>query len=222
MYNDILPAANLERSSLKDQAADLLREMIVSGKITPGSKVTERDVAEWLKISRMPARDALMQLEREGLIVTKPDGRYVIELGEQDIQHLYQLRTALEKLAVELAIQNFSPENQKILEAKLAEMRQAIEVGDTATYTASDLGLHEIIWRQASNPYLLDMLNSMIGPIFMFIASQAPIVDDRHESLRLHEQLLETIRGRDLAAAIKSIEAHMAHSLALAISGFKK
>jgi DNA-binding GntR family transcriptional regulator len=215
------PEAHVERLSLKDQAADLLREMIVSGKIVSGSKVTERDVAEWLKISRMPARDALMQLEREGLIVSKPGGRYVIELGERDIRQLYQLRTALEKLALELAITNSSTLNQKALDAKLAEMRHAIEVGDTAAYTASDLELHESLWQQAGNPYLLDMLNSMIGPIFMLIASQARMIEDWQKSLLLHEQLLETIRNKDIPAALASIETHLDHSLTLALSAFQ-
>ena len=217
----IFPEAHVERLSLKDQAADLLREMIVSGKIASGSKVTERDVAEWLKISRMPARDALMQLEREGLIVTKPGGRYVIELGEQDIRQLYQLRTALEKLAIELAIGNSSPINQNALETKLVKMRHAIIIGDTADYTVSDLELHELLWQQANNPYLLDMLNSMIGPIFMLIASQARMIEDWQKSLLLHEQLLETIRNKDIQAALESIEAHLEHSLTLALSAFQ-
>lgn len=220
--NSALPEARVERVSLKDQAADLLREMIVSGKIASGSKVTERDVAEWLKISRMPARDALMELERHGLIVTRPGGRYVIELDEQDIRHLYQLRVSLEKLAVELAIGNASQANQNVLESKLAKMHHAIEAGDTATYTASDLQMHELIWQQAGNPYLFDMLNSMIGPIFMFIASQARMIEDWQESLRLHEQLAAMISNRDIPAAQRSIEAHLQHSLDLALRAFQK
>jgi DNA-binding GntR family transcriptional regulator len=220
--NSVFPPVIMERTSLKDQAAEALREMIVTAKIASGSKVTERDVAEWLHISRMPARDALMILERQGLIVTKPGGRYVIELDEQDIRHLYKLRTTLEKLAVELAIGNASQVNQKALESKLGEMRNAIEVGDIPTYISSDLEMHELIWQQAGNPYLLNMLNSMIGPIFMFIASQARIIEDWQESLRLHEQLVEMIAVKDIPAAVQSIEAHVRHSLDLSLSAFQK
>ena len=217
-----LPQVDVNRSNLKEQATDLLREMIVSGNIAPGTKITERDVADWLKVSRMPARDALMDLERQGLIVSRPGGRYVIELSEQDVHHLYYLRTVLEKATVELAIANSSPVNQAVLEAKLAEIRQAITIGDMDAYTVSDLEFHKLIWEQAGNPYLLDMLNSMIGPIFMFIASQAQIVEDWQESLYLHEQLVETIHNGDVPAAIQSIEAHIQHSLTLALSIFKK
>jgi DNA-binding GntR family transcriptional regulator len=220
--DSIFPPVSMERTSLKDQAAEALREMIVTAKIASGSKVTERDVAAWLHISRMPARDALMILERQGLIVTRPGGRYVIELDEQDIRHLYKLRTTLEKLAVELAIGNASQVNQKALESKLAEMRHAIAVGDIPTYISSDLEMHELIWQQAGNPYLLNMLNSMIGPIFMFIASQALIIEDWQESLRLHEQLVEMIAVKDIPAAVQSIEAHVRHSLDLSLSAFQK
>lgn len=222
MNNNVFPEVHVDRTSLKDQATDLLREMIVSGKIPSGSKVTERDVAEWLNISRMPARDALMELERQGLIVTKPGGRYVIELDEQDIRHLYQLRLALEKLAVELAIANTTREHQDALDAKLAEMRTAIAVGDIPTYTASDLAMHELIWRQSGNPYLLNMLSSMIGPIFMFISSQAHIIEDWQHSLRLHEQLIEMIQKEDIPAAVQSIQAHVLHSLDMALATFQK
>src|SRR4026209_1682281 len=104
--NGVFTRVHWERASLKNQAAELLRGMIVGGKLASGSKVTERDVATWLNVSRMPARDALMDLERQGLIVTRPGGRYVIELSEQDIRHLYQLRASLEKLAFELAVGN--------------------------------------------------------------------------------------------------------------------
>ena len=69
----------IDHSSLKEQTTDLLRDLIVSGRIPAGAKITERDVAAMLNISRMPARDALMELERQGLVISKPGGRYVIQ-----------------------------------------------------------------------------------------------------------------------------------------------
>lgn len=226
--HSVLPPVYVERTLLKDQAAGLLREMIVGGKIASGTKVTERDVAEWLKISRMPARDALMALERQGLIVARPGGRFVIELSEQDIRHLYRLRITLEKLAVELAVGNATPANQEALDAKLAQMTQAIAVEDISTYSASDIEMHELIWQQAGNPYLLEMLNSMVGPIFMFIASQARrkstsvMIEDWQESLRLHQQLVEMIRAKDVDGAVQSIAAHIQRSFELSLSVFQQ
>jgi DNA-binding GntR family transcriptional regulator len=218
-FADILP---VERFSLKDQATALLRDLIVSGRIAPGSKITERDVADLLSISRMPARDALMDLERQGLIVTRPGGRYVIELKEIDIRRLYQLRLALEKLAIELTISALNAEDLATLTQKLNEMRAAIAASDIPAYTASDLEFHKIIWQLADNPYLLNMLNSMIGPIFMFIASQASIVEDWQASLQLHEQMLAMIAAKNIPGALESMEAHTRHSLDLCLKEFKR
>ena len=79
----------LNRESLRSQVASLLREKIISGELASGTKITERDVSELLRTSRMPARDALMELEKEGLLDSRSSGRYVVELGAEDIkQHL--------------------------------------------------------------------------------------------------------------------------------------
>src|SRR5204863_2745680 len=88
-------AYRIARESLKDQAWVILRDLIVTGVIAPGQKLTERDVAKLLGVGRMPARDALMKLEEQGLVVTKPDARYVIELSRKDIEDWFEIRQAL-------------------------------------------------------------------------------------------------------------------------------
>jgi DNA-binding GntR family transcriptional regulator len=216
-----LPRLHVYHTSLKDQAARHLREMIVSGRIPAGSKITERDVAQWLEISRMPARDALMELENQGLVVSKADSRYVIQPTPQEVRQLYQLRLALEKLAVELAITSASERRKDQLQRKLDAMRRAVERGDQATYTASDLEMHELIWQQAGNPYLLNSLHALTGPIFMFIASQTRVKENWTETLALHEALVQAICAGDAAAALHSVEAHLQRSLDLALQVFQ-
>ena len=195
----------LKRSFLKDQAAEILREYIVSGQIAPGTKLTERDVAERLGISRMPTRDALMELEKEGIIVSKPDGRYVIELSERDIRELYQIRSALERLAVELATRNTSQENRATLLAKLDGMQEAIAQKDREAFARNDLEIHRLIWKQADNGHLWRMLNVLVGPIFLFIATHTKYVD-WHEILEMHEALVTCINAGDVDSAIRAME----------------
>ncbi len=103
----------LGRVFLKDQVNDLLRDMIISGRFPPGTKLIEREIADYLGVSRAPVRDALLQLEKGRLWLSiNRNGRYVIELSERDIRELYQVRNALEKLAVELATQNIGVGNR--------------------------------------------------------------------------------------------------------------
>jgi DNA-binding GntR family transcriptional regulator len=212
----------LDRSLLREQVANVLRDLIVSGRIAPGTKITERDVADLLKISRMPARDALMDLEHEGLIVTRPGGRYVIQLSEKEVRDLYQVRIALEKLAIAEAVKANSPDIQAALQSKLDKMAAAIRENDQDAYTSSDIELHQEIWQMSNNHYLIDMLTSITGPIFMFIATQTQFDDDWNETLELHQRLVGAICAQNLELALDSISEHMQRSVNLALLAFQQ
>ena len=212
----------LDRSSLKDQSTELLRRQIITGRIPPGTKLVERELADLLGISRMPARDALMALEREGLVVSKPNGRYVIELDKEAVQQLFQVRLVLERLAVARAAQNRSPEHCAALQANLQRMREAIAQNERDAYVQSDLEAHQLIWQQAGNPYLLKMLNSIVGPIFMFISIHTEFQPDWQETLQLHEELAAAICAGDPEQAVRSIEAQLANSVQLSLRIFER
>jgi DNA-binding GntR family transcriptional regulator len=210
----------LERSSLKDQTTDLLRSYIISGRVPSGTKLVERELAVLLGTSRMPVRDALMDLEREGLVVSRPNGRYVIQLNKGDVQHLFQVRLVLERAAVEQAAQHASVANCAALRANLQTMQAAIQRNDGDAYVRSDLEAHQLIWQQAGNPYLLKMLNSIVGPIFMFIAGQTEFQTNWHETLQLHQELADAICTGDGPGAVKSIEEQLSNSYALSLRVF--
>jgi len=216
-----LAQQKLRRSLLKDQAIDLLRRLIIGGRVPPGSKLVEQEIARELGISRAPVRDALLELEKEGLVVSRPNGRYVIELTEQDIRELYRVRLAAEKLAVELAAQNCCAENRAALNDKLEEMRRAVAQQDRDAYVKSDVETHWLIWHQAQNPHLLRMLNSIIGPVFMFVANNAEYFD-WHETLALHEDLVRCITNGDAHAATESIERHLDNALQRSLLALKQ
>jgi GntR family transcriptional regulator of gluconate operon len=210
----------LERTLLRDQAIDLLRDQIVSGKIPPDTKLVEQKIADLLGISRAPVRDALRELETEGLVITRSGGRYVIRLTERDVRELYQVRRVLEKLATRLAAQNTSPKAHQALSAKLEEMRKAIAQHDRATYVKTDVEMHWLVWRQAGNEHLLRMLGSMVGPVFMFVANNADAYD-WNKTLELHEEWVKYVNAGDADAAVRSIERHLDNALHRSLKVFK-
>lgn len=210
----------LDRNSLKDQSTELLRSYIISGRIPPGTKLAERELADLLGVSRMPARDALMDLEREGLVVSRPNGRYVIELNSTDIEQLFEMRLVLERLAVGAAAANHSAQNCAALTANLAQMAGAIARNDRDAYVRSDLEAHQLIWHQANNPYLLKMLNSIVGPIFMFISSQPDFQTNWQETHQMHHDLADAICAGDAERAVHSIEMQMQNSVQLSYHVF--
>ncbi|HEY9076177.1 MAG TPA: GntR family transcriptional regulator [Anaerolineaceae bacterium] len=205
------PAPALERTSLKDQATSLLREYIVKGKLPSGSRLIERELAEWLGVSRMPVHDALVQLEKEGLVVTRPDARYVIDLTRQDLYELFQVRVVLERLAAELAARNSTPDNASQYEQLLKEMKEAVERRDIDAFVDGHMEIHRTIWRQARNPHLQKALDSILGLILMFMARSEYINWDN--TLERHGGIIEAIQAGDPDMAGECMTRHIIQSL---------
>ena len=212
----------LDRTLLKDQAAEILRDHISSGRIPEGIRLTEREVSQMLGISRMPAREALMVLEAEGLVERRGDDRHVVELSEQRVRDLHAVRRILEKLAAELAAANISEANRAALRARFRELEEAVATGDLALCTKRDLAIHRTIWLQANNPYLLKVLDSILGVIFVLSAHvkfYGTGITDR--LLNQHRELVELIASGDGEGAAQSLEGQLTLALGNSLSSFR-
>jgi DNA-binding GntR family transcriptional regulator len=211
----------LEHKLLKDRAADKLRDHISSGRIPEGTKLTEREVSRLLGIGRAPTRDALMALEAEGLVVSKSDGRYVIEITEKDVRDIHVLRWTLERLAVELAAANTNDETRAILDARLRELEAAIASGDPNACTRCDMAIHRAIWQQADNPHLLHLLDSVLGAIFV-LCDRAKVRGrlNAQQILEEHRELVTLIIAGDATGAGRTIEAHLRKTLGASLRTF--
>lgn len=197
----------LDRTLLRDTAVEKLREFIGSGLIPEGTKISEREVSEMLGISRMPARDALMTLEHEGLVENRPDGRYVIRLTEDQVRGFLQVRAALERLAAELAASNMNEDARELLMAKLRDLEDAAARGDPDLCAARDIALHQAIWELSGNAQLLRFLQSMVGVIL--VLTQRVNLFGNGDSQRLlndHRGLVELITSGDAASAGRALE----------------
>ena len=212
----------LSRDLLKDRAAETLRDYISTGRIPEGTKLTEREVSRLLGISRMPAHEALTILEAEGLVVSRPGGRYVIELDKKDVRDLIALRLALESLAIRLAAARANPEHEAQLCARLHDLEEAVAEGDPVKSTKCDLALHRAIWEQAGNPHLLRVLDAVLGAILQ-LAERVKVYgqENLEAMLRGHRRLVEQIAAGDAEAAVATIEAHMRSSLEHSLRTFQ-
>jgi DNA-binding GntR family transcriptional regulator len=212
---------SLKRSLLKDRAADTLRDYISSGRIPEGTKLAERDVSELLGISRSPARDALMTLETEGLVVSKPSGRFVIELTEKDVRDIHLLRWTLERLAAELAASNVTEANRGELYAALRAMEAAVD-GDAHDWARCDMALHRTIWRLADNAYLLKVLDSVFGAIFVLAERDKMYgTRDNERVIANHRELVDLIAAGDGAKAGRVVEEQVKESLEDTLKTFR-
>lgn len=210
----------IKRTLFKAQVVDILRSEIVLGHLPPGTPLVERELAETLHVSRIPVREALQVLEQEGLVSSSSSHRRcVIQLTERDIRELYAVRTQLERLAVQQAASNTSPEHQKQLNSMLQAMDQALVSRDEVAFPQTDVALHRTIWQQAGNRHLQHMLERMSGQLLMF-ASRHSRMYEWDEVLYLHRDLVQHINASDPQAASRSIDAHMQNSLERALRAF--
>lgn len=207
----------LDRVLLEDRVTELLRDYIVQGRFRPGAKLVEHEIAQWFGVSRMPVRHALVRLEKEGLVISRPDARYVIDLTEQDIRYLCDIRMALEKVAAERAAENITPERRIALRAtqksSLQQMKEALKEENTLVYYRSGLEIHELIWAQAGNPYLTAKLKETVNLLFMWAAI---CLGPPHMVIRPkdpHEELISAICSGEPTAARESIERHLEGTL---------
>jgi DNA-binding GntR family transcriptional regulator len=184
--------------SLANLAADDLRKRIINGEIALGQKITEREVGELLGIGRIPAREALMALEHEGLIVSNSESRSVLLLEEKDLSGLYRVRAMLEEMAATSAAAYTSPERALALEGRLNSLRFGCERQDSSITTPADLALHEEIWAQANDKYLERCLRSIRGVVFVLVMRGSSYGKRNWELLyETHRALVEAINSGD-------------------------
>jgi DNA-binding GntR family transcriptional regulator len=214
------PGMRVKRTHLREQVANLLRSHIVFGRIPAGTPLVERELAEALNISRIPIREALQELEKEGLVLTTATNRrQVITLTERDIRELYEVRLQLELLASARAAQRASAAGTAPLISALANMKQAFARHDLEAFPRTDVDLHRAIWQLADNHHLESMLKTMSGQLFM-VASRHSVLYAWTEVVDLHRAIVEAIVAGDLARTRHSIEQHMQNSLERTLKAF--
>jgi DNA-binding GntR family transcriptional regulator len=187
-----------------------VRQAILNGTLHPGERLVERNLAASLGTSLTAAREAMIQLESEGLITKRPNSTtHVTQLSPEEINQIFAVRRVLEEFAfVEAARHGTTQENTKLEQIHLRALRFA-EAGDARAYIGQDLAWHEAVWRMAHNPYLYASLNRAILPLFGFsvigVAMQEgfDLVEDAHN----HEPLLKAIARQDVAGTRRAYRA---------------
>ncbi|MCY4072052.1 MAG: GntR family transcriptional regulator [Chloroflexi bacterium] len=201
-----------ERRTLVHDVLEALRQAIWERQLQPGIRLREEELAEALNVSRGPVREALIQLELEGLVIREPNrGASVARLAPADLEEVYSLRMALEKLAVQLAVRNRSAEHIAQLQEVLGDMSAELEMNVTEKRAADlDIKFHEIIIK-ATGHKRLNLFWSILRPqIYVFLLSRnVANADFREHMLPGHHDIVDAITERDEERALQLIESHL-------------
>jgi DNA-binding GntR family transcriptional regulator len=194
------PSSLLTDGLVKNTLAERLLDEIMNGKLIPGARIIEGKWAQQFGVAQGTIREAINILERNGF-VTKQSGRSarVINLTEQDVVQLYQMRSVVEGLAANLAAQ-LQPDFS-VLQSFVEGMRRASKAGSSGNMLDWDLKFHLELCRLSGNRHLFDYAQRILTPFFAFVRLRI-IVGRRGTSvwdkdLESHQRILDLLRDGD-------------------------
>lgn len=203
------PFTQLDRSTLRERALQTLRGAITSGQYRPGDHLGEVELATRLGISRGTVREALRHLQQEGLVEPGVRGRLqVYSMTAEEVRGLYQVRSALEGLAVKTIIG--SPQRADAAARLRWELDNLADdkVG-FAERLEADLKFHLLLVELAGNPMLVESWRHLEGRIRVSImsnkADELPEIMSRDQ----HAPIVDAIERGDIEAALGVVESHM-------------
>ncbi|MEE4245967.1 MAG: GntR family transcriptional regulator [Kangiellaceae bacterium] len=191
--------------------ADQIRQLILSGEIPGGQPLRQTALADQLNVSRIPVREALLQLEAEGIVKFEAHkGAVATELSAKECRELFELRAMIEADALKHAISNQTDDDLAIAEHKLQQLDQLLESG-TSIDRWSDLNFefHYALYVAADRPLTLEMIKSLNSSSARYIRLQLLINNGIPQAEEEHRQLLELCRKKDKQAACKLIKRHI-------------
>jgi DNA-binding GntR family transcriptional regulator len=201
--------AELPSTTLKAHLVARLREGIISGKYRPGERLNESKLARQYGVSRIPVREALMQLQEQGLVMNHPRrGMFVNSLCEEDTQKINSIRIILEAEAMKLCRARLSAEMDANLN-RIVKLMERWESGSDLDTAALDLEFHRTIWSYSGNPYLVRTLDSLVPAVVAHHALDGVTQDMVRWSLNHHRTLLEVIQGESRLTPEEAIVTHL-------------
>ncbi len=207
------------------EVAKLLETTILSGLLTPGTRLPEIRLGRELGVSQAIVREALRDLESLGLVVKRVNqGTYVVELNPDDLVAIYQVRRELEPLACGLAASHRTLADIQVMEGCMAEMRAAAAVRDFSSYSNADLHFHRMIWAAQPNRFLEKSLEMVCLPLFAYdqIGRSATSTMDYARVTRQHEMVLTALRTGDTALASLLMRRLMPRWLRIHMADFQR
>lgn len=195
-------------STLRAYVVKVIRCDILNGKYQPGDRLNESKIARELNISRIPVREALSQLQDQGLVMNhQRRGMFVTHLSTEEVQQINSLRIVLETEALRLARARMTPEAL----AKLTSLVERMEAWDGSLLDAAalDLEFHREIWRASGNPYLEKTLDGLATVLFAHKAIEHVSQEIRKWRLNHHRALLDIVASPESGCPQSAMLTHL-------------
>lgn len=198
---------------LYKQVYDRVKESILAGEIEPGSKIVVTRLAKQYNISRTPLREALRQLQKEGLLVQSNQETRVVSIDANDFEQLCQCRLILEKEIMRLIVPIISDEKIKEAEKLVEKANEAGRSGDYLQFLMLNSKFHDVFVYECPNKRLIQLLEQIRSLLLIYRAGLLRSNEYNEEIIKDHLEILKVIKKRDTEKAVKTIEAHVLNDI---------
>lgn len=207
------PASKKAVQTLNKWVMEQLRERILEGPYMPGESLTESRLMADLKVGRTPVREALRQLEVEGLVTIIPrKGATVNKVSLKDVEEAYLIQGDLEGLAASLSVARMNKETLNKLVAKIHESKRMQAANDIRNYCKVNREFHQILIERCGNDRLIKLIESLHRPIYRFRLISFAVPGRVQGSIEEHGKILQCVRRGDAAATRRAVEEHWNHT----------
>jgi len=192
------------------RAYDSLESAILTGRLKPRERMVEQELAEQLNMSRTPIREALRRLEERGLVRILPRrGAVVSDISQADVENIYAVRSTLEVLASQLAVERIGPEGmERVREMEAAHASLAVG-GDVRGLMLANDRFHDAIYIAAGNPCLFEIIQQLRRQVHAVRFNAWSRPDRIARSVAEHHQILQALTLRDSALLIELTREHL-------------
>lgn len=208
--------------SLKQQAYEILLNMITSGELKPGIRLTEEGLSKMLNISRAPIRETLNMLERDGFTKIIPRcGAVVTDISKKDLLDVWNCRLALEPFAAKEATPYIPKE--ELTNCLISLNKLETEPYDYSKYVASDLEVHELYYRHMTNTYMQSILHKLSihsARLRWFNELKPDSIELTREAIQEHKEIILAFISGNADDVYASMHKHIKNSYTRLVSTF--
>jgi DNA-binding GntR family transcriptional regulator len=193
--------------SLPSLIANVLRSAIVNGVLKPGEPLRQDDLAAHFKVSHIPVREALRQLEIEGLAISQRNrGVVVTTLSPKEVEEIFEIRALLEAEALRLAIPNYT---SVILQRAAQILDETDQEQDTSQWGELNSAFHTTLYTPADRPRLLSMIATLHRNGDRYVRMKLSVLKCKDRAQQEHRQILAACQDGNVELAVTLLNQHI-------------
>jgi len=214
----IMKSKKFYHKSLSSKVVEFLKEEIFSKNYKPGDRILESKIAGDFNISRAPVREAIKELESQGLVINIPrKGSFVVEFTRDEIKELYDIRILLESRIIKLLINDsiLNDEDYNRLElivdkmVKISKEKGINRKEKIIEMNKQDVAFHNYLWEKSCSKYIVKILSSLHNQLKLVMIIDLKMEDNLVESAKQHYDIIKFLKKKDIVNTKKAIINHI-------------